>query len=416
MTPQKDQKLAVDSSDLSLPKYYSRDDTDPDNVKSAIGPTTYEDGRLIAAKTKIPLRFGKKHLLITGMIVALLLITGVSAAAYNYNRRDRVVADSLLKILSARTSYYSGTISSTASGGGKIDVAYSIASTAAGRSKVEFDAKAIYDKKLYPLGLSVVTDQDKQVFFKLSHIAQLLQQLPDSTRNQYGVSSSASNQINDRWVVIHTGGGTSTSNENGEENAMRCMDQAIKQFAREPKQQKEIHAAYAENSFIVVTDFLGAQNVNGTLSNHYKLKWDDELFGSFMKTLKGTKVFRNLDNCSDGMFATQIDTMTSEPADREVQPKTDVEYDYWVNLLTHEPVKIAIESKTPQTISRYEANVRLNKPLDIELPKPDMSLSEFEAKLKDIVQQDLFQDTKSEPAVNSPTRTEETDHSADGVL
>ena len=298
-------------------------------------------------------RRSKKPLFAGIAIGAAVLLLGGGVAAYQlwYQNPDKVVTDSLVKAITAKTMSYTGTIDASGESGVRAELKGAMNDAAfTTAAKVTLTSGA----------MSIVVDGDVQthkngdMYFKVKNAK-------DLSKSFFTMSGMASNEaidafiakIDNKWVKLTT----KDLDSQTESTATSCMTDAVAKVQDDAAMRREVTDAYAKQRFIAVKESLGEKN--GSLG--YKLDVDEAKTKAFVGELKKTKLYGELQKC-DKNFTLDEKDLTSD------QKGTTTTVELWANKWTHELTKLTVGMADKTEKATIVAEPTFNKPVTITAP------------------------------------------------
>jgi hypothetical protein len=318
-------------------------------------------------------RRGKKRPLTIALIVAAILIVlgAASAAAYTwYQNPQKVVTDSIGKLLTAKTVSYTGAIDSK-SDTTKLSIALDGAAT---QQMVSGHVKATVAMGAASVAVegNVVSDKDSNVYIKIVNAkdiaATFLQGLPAEMKPNVDAAIA---KINDKWIKL-TPADLNTTSSTDTTKSQQCFRTAFNKFQTDAQYRSDVNDLYAKNQFIAIKQNLGEKD--GSLG--YKLGLDASKEKAFVDGLTHTKVYADLQKC-DSTF--KLDSSTINNTMGSSAPDVELWADKWSHSLT----KLVLTSPSTEKTDTY--NVTLNPKFDqnvtIDTPKDAMTLDQLKTEL-----------------------------------
>ena len=305
-------------------------------------------------------RRSKKPLIAAIAIGAAVVLLGGTAAAYQlwYQNPDKVVTDSIVKALTAKTATYTGTFDTSGETNMKVTLNGSLTDTAfASAAKITLTNGAT----------SVVVDGDVQAHSNGDFYVKI-KNAKDLAKSFFQMSGLTSNEaidafvakIDNKWLKL-TAKDLDTQTDT---TATSCTSDTLAKLRTDTALQKEVTDAYNKQRFIVVKERLGEKD--GSLG--YKLDVDEAKSKAFAEELKKTKLYADLKKCDDKF--TLDDTDTS--ADNSV---TTVEL--WANKWSHELTKLSVTSTEKKDKLAMVLQPTFNKPVTISAPTDVMTFDQL---------------------------------------
>lgn len=357
----------------------------PSSWQPAVARTEAPVETLVAAPgLATPRKRSKKPLIIGLAVGGLLLLLGGTAAAYQlwYQNPDKVVTDSIVKALSAKTVTYTGTIDSSGE---------------AAKLKVEFDGKAnggslaTHAKATITMGAAnVVADGDVQfsekgdVYFKIKNAKDLsetfVQMMGGSSTPEIDALIA---KVDNKWIKA-SAEDFSADEDSDAAKRSQCFEDVIGKFKTDRGLRDEMTGLYTKHRFITVKQSLGEKD--GSLG--YKLDADQAKAKEFATGLKTTALYRELQNC-DKDFKIDENDVAEESSDFVA----DVEI--WANKWSHEltQVKVSGEAKDKSSKGAFVLNPVFNKEVTVTAPADAVPLSELQSDFEAIVSGQTAADT-----------------------
>jgi hypothetical protein len=322
----------------------------------------------------------KKKLIIVGSIIVgtLLLLGGGSALAYNvwYQNPEKVVTDSLVNALTARTAQSTGSLEIK-------NEEYQV--------KMTFDAKAatknaeLAVKLDYSAGGQTVKldgaghfSADGDLYVKVNNVGSIISALSGAEANTATAYDDLAARVEGKWIKI-------TSKDIGEfseayKKTQVCLEDVSKQVADDKKLGNELVDLYKKNNFIVIVESLGARTINDTGSLGYVVDLDTEKAKTFAAGLETTEVGKKLKACDDTInfndFADSLDTEEADATDDEGTIQV------WASRFGHELTEINANGKSDGAEIKAVFNPVFNKDVNIQAPTDSMTLESLQAEFE----------------------------------
>lgn len=298
------------------------------------------------------------------IIAAILVVLGGSGTlAYKlwYQNPQKVIGDSLLHAIEAKTMTYKAMAERKGSFG-------AVNVTVAGASKdnansADATVTIAMSGKTYTLKGSVVVDGKSDIYLKVANVDSFLAdfkaQLPVSTQ---GLVSDFIKKINDQWIVISNDSVKSFSDAYAK--MQKCTQATFDKIQSDAAYSSELVDLYKKHPFLKVTKELGSKD--GSLG--YRVKGDTVAGRAFGEGLKNTKAYKMLHDCDDS-FA--IDT--SESSSTTSTTTTEI----WVSRWTHEITKVTASDSDTEGTTSLTFEPIFNKDVKVTAPKDAKSVDEL---------------------------------------
>ena len=373
-------------------------DTEPIQRTSS---TVSDETRPWLREEEKPSKKGK----IIGIIAAVLAIVlvGSSYAAYAlwYQNPEKVVMDSMLSAVLAKTSKTSGDmtltyndyvikVDFTGEGGAdegtsgsatltvknkkqNIDIALKGQGVVASKGDVYLKVDdlekvyngildAIIDSQVDTLkqqGQSVAEDQTKQ-----------LRQAYDS------LFGSVITKIGDKWIKISADDVKTFDKKLSDEYT--CIQEVSKKIKDDKKLIDQVSDVYMQHRFLIIKDNLGVRD--GSVG--YAVDIDKQIGKEFDKAVQDTTLYKDLAGCSDG--AAQYLKSTGESGskvDEDTSSDPTYEIEVWANQWSHQLTKLKVGISSDKSSDKMaldlNMNPQINVPVTVATPKSVISLKDL---------------------------------------
>lgn len=328
-----------------------------------------------AAATPLGSKVGrnkKKRLFAMIIILALIVLGAASVAAYTwYQNPQKVVTDSIAKLLTAKTVAYTATVDSK-SDASKLTVALDGAAT---QQMVSGHAKATVAMGAASVVVegNVVSDKDGNLYIKLVNAkdiaATLLQGLP--AQLQPTVDAAVA-KINDKWIKL-TPADLNTTTSADVAKVQQCYRTALNKFQTDAGYRSDVIDQYSKHQFIAIKQNLGEKD--GSLG--YKLAVDAAKEKAFIDGATHTKLYADMQKC-DPSFKLDSGAISSETTG-----STAPEVELWAEKWSHNMTKFVLANPANEKKDTYSVvvNPKLNQNLTIDTPKDAMTLDQLKTEL-----------------------------------
>jgi hypothetical protein len=328
--------------------------------------------------SKKPKWFKQKKFII-GIIVAVLvlLVGGGSAFAYvsYYQNPQKVISDSLINAVTAKSIIATGTLNVSSSG---TNVKVEITSKTANATG-SFDAKltVVYGGKTYNISGSALIVGTGDVYFKLSDLAGIVAQ----AKTSIGISQTSAlstavdklvTKIDGTWVKISSNDLKQYSADTA--TSKTCINDTIKKYKDDKSAIGEITDLYTKHQFIVVEKNLG--QVDGSFG--YQIKNSNAQLKAFLDGLKNTKIYNSLHNCDKTFVIDTTGMSTKDETDKNNTVKL------WVDVWSHQITKVELNSKDSGTTASAMILPKFNQTVTITAPTTSISLTQLQSYIQDL--------------------------------
>jgi hypothetical protein len=307
----------------------------------------------------------------------VVILAGGSVFAYNaYQDPQKVVSDSVVNAITAKTAIYTGNLSVDNK---DIKVAVTIKSKLVGATgSLDADLSITASGKTYKISGSGLVDESGDLYFKVDHLASVI----DEAKTSIGIpqNSAASiaidklvTKIDGTWVKVSSNDLKQYSEETAASKT--CINDTVKKYKDDKAAIKEVTDLYTKYPFIVVDKNLG--QVNGSFG--YQLKESGSNLKSFLDGVKNTKIYDSLHDC-DKTFV--IDTKGMSTKD-EVDKNGTIKL--WVDVWSHQMTKIELKGDSDGTKSSLTILPKFNQPVSITAPATSISLTQLQTYIQELM-------------------------------
>ncbi len=324
-----------------------------------------------------------KKILPKGLMIALIaavFIGGGSYAAYSwYENPQKVVTDSLMNIVTSKTSIYSATLTSEQDSDNKFVIDVTLKKPA--EPVFGLDAKLTYNYQgeSYVVKGAAQSDNDGNLYVKFDQLAELTAKVKDELavglvnfKKTTDAIDKLVQKIDGKWINISAKDLSDYIDDASE--TQTCTNDAIKKFQGDKNQIKEITDLYNDNQFIVVHKQLGLKSGK----YDFMLKSDGAKLDNFVKGLSDTKIYKALHKCNSSFEISPDDIVANEDASE------DGTIEVWIDMWSHQLTKINLESKAGSSKTSLMIVPQFNQNFKINKPSSSITLKQLESYLKDI--------------------------------
>lgn len=322
--------------------------------------------------------------LIVGIIL-LLLGAATAVFAFVYNKPENAVADAVFKLALTRPVGANGTVAYRYDDNTKLDTTFSSATQADGAFSTVLDNKLTYDGSSHDLKVSFVHDGAEQYFFKIEKLRSLIdglieqnQQLADAGQLLDGIVEV----LDGNWVLVTQSDVDGALPGEDEDSASACIDREIEAFYNNPSQQQEVRHVYNQHQFIVIADTMGMEVIDGTLTSRYRLNYDEQKAASFARAVAETEIYKKIDDCVGGTLSPATDDLDTSDIDTQGDEVTTI--DLWVDMVSHRPVKLIVESTQDDSSLRVESGFDFSSSASVEVPQPDKTTEDVQREVEQL--------------------------------
>lgn len=360
-----EQPLAVP---MSVPTQASVTPDAPANP--AIG-TVVSVGQTVQITEK-PRKMNKKIFLVVIISIIVILLGGSSYAAYSwYENPQKVLTDSILNIFSAKTSIYSGTLTSQ-DDTYKMSIDITAKQSAESTGSLEARLTYTYQGKSLSAKGAVQNDSDGNLYVKFDDLAELVSDLKniigsdiDTYQRTPAAVDTFVGQVDGKWIKISSSDLAAYSTEISK--AQSCTSDTIDKFKNDKTAIAEVTKLYQNNQFYTVDKQLGLKDGK----YNFSIKGDYAKAKSFVKGLSDTKIYKALHDC-DGSF-------TIDPSDLpdETELNNDGTVELQIDMWTHKITRINVDVDSSGMKTSLVLNPKYDQEVKITAPSSSISLTQL---------------------------------------
>lgn len=328
----------------------------------------------------------RKGLLVGGIIAGVLvLLGGGGALAYNlwYQNPDKVVHDSIVNAIKAKTVQGTGSFVVTTEGYA-MNLSFdgkTVGTDGLMHAKAEFTVGQGSSKMTLNLEGSGMM-KDDVLYVKLDGVRKLFDtfaaQLPMMDAQSMKQMLAIVDKVDGQWISIKASDYEDVSKEVSEQQT--CVSDAMKKLQQDDAAIDEVADLYREHQIIQVKERLGSKD--GSLG--YVVEVSQENTASFVEGLKDTTYGKELQKCDESLDFKEIAQSISEAESTGDEDKAHVEL--WVSRFGHEITKFSIDGKSDDTTAMIVLEPEFNKDVSIEAPKDTVSLKDLVADIEKLIQ------------------------------
>lgn len=358
----------------------NNDPLDPQNQTKNEAPIPMPfqaDSSQPAPIAPLPVRRRNKKLIIGIIVAAVVVILGVgSVLAYNlwYQNPDKVVVDSLMNALKAKTVTFTGSLNTTRDADKMTFEVDGVTGQAGGSVNVK--ASFNIEGESIALNGSGLIDKDGNLYFKVKNVKDIVKSLRDTVPPEsQSIFDQLIAKVDDRWVKISADDMKQFSEDTG--TAQKCFSETFKKFENDKAATNEITTIYKKNKFITVEQNLGVKD--GSLG--YTIKANDEAAKGFAKEFKNTKIFKSLQDCDPSFTVDEDKAVDSDKKDAD-----EMHMELWISQWSHEITKFNGKDETGPEKGTFVFEPVFNKAVNVTVPEKSVTLNELKAEIEELIQ------------------------------
>lgn len=374
-----EQKDAAAGSGATESTDVSNASSAPENTSPAVSPLP---ATIFAGEEK---KSGpkKKKIIIGAIVATLIVLFGATIAAYAYfNSTDKVLGDALTKAAMAESLNTKGTYTynSKKSGDGDVKMDFDVKAGTNDWVQADITTNVTDIERPFSVDTSFIFAAQEDVYFKISNVKDLIlaifsdgSESSDAMIEQF--LSPIAAKVDDKWIKIPKEDLNDTSPEAAEVD--ECAAKVDEEMKSNPELIKQVRKIYDEHSFLVVSEKLPSEAINGVESLHYKLKVDEAKFKAFKEAFKGSELYKKLKDCAKNDEAYTFD-------DGFFGDFSKTNFEVWVSKWSHEFTRIAASGNTDDGSYSITFDPIFNKPVNIELPKESTPIKQILEEIQEL--------------------------------
>lgn len=310
---------------------------------------------------------------------AVLLVASICGFLLWYENPQKVLADSIVSVVKAKTLTYTGKYTYTSdSSDSKFKISVDIAAKTKSKAG-SFDANLnmVYGDKTYKISGSALADGSGDFYVKFGNVDEIVKNL-ETTLSLDSSSAEITNsidnlvtKINNNWIRISSSDLKSYSEDGS--NFQKCLNTTLDKYSKDSGISKEIANVYRKNAFIKIDKNLGLSDYQ----YGFKVKVDEINLKSFMKQFKYTKLYKDLHNCDNNWVIndTDIDTISNNSSSSDNGATVKL----WTGIFSHKLTKLEMSSNDESASTNLIVNMKYNQNLTIDKPAKSISLTQLES-------------------------------------
>lgn len=342
-----------------------------------------------------PPKSSKKRMIISGVILAVLLLLGIGAfLGYNYlnNKPEKVLADALTNTMSdiveKKPASTIGQLVFESKGDTPVKATIAFDGKYSGEnSQGSAELTVDFSGKTYNIKTSAVVFGEEEVYFKIENlkrtIADIINSRPELDSYSEVIDPLIS-KIDNRWIRI-TKDDLKDLGMADEQTVDKCSN-ALQNIKLSKEDKKQLKKLFKENQFIIASETLQSETVADESSFHYKLDFNNSAAENFAKQVISLKSFEGVKN-DCGIDEEDIEDgfkQGSETSQRNNEPKPVVEL--WVGKNSRRPTKFRVSANNKEVVVDFDTQVKFSdQTVNIEKPSSSVSIKELQAEFEKLV-------------------------------
>jgi hypothetical protein len=281
-----------------------------------------------------------KKAIVVGLVIAGLLIVlgGGSALAYTwYQNPEKVLTDSLINAITAKTTIYTGTFE--ANGGDSTGVKVTIdGNNTSDASDLNATAVFSFGATQFTVKGSTLFDKKGDLYLKVGNLDAILAPLLAGAPTSFSQKiDTFVKKINNKWIKIDSESLDDFSSSQDTKKVQECIANVKQKFYTDKTIRDEVTNLYRKNTFVKIDKTLGTKDGN----MGYVLKADNSAGKAFVKGFRDIALYKSLQGC-DKSFTISDEDMNSVLGENNMLTGS---LEVWVSQWGHEITKVHAESK-----------------------------------------------------------------------
>ncbi len=331
--------------------------------------------------TKIDGKYKLSRRLVIGLRIALavviLAVIGLVAAIVTYGQPKNALYHSMLRAVQAKYVRIDDTYEVTAQGVPSLIIKTELHGNdrlqLSSNSKIELNNN---DKK-NTVDVDFVYPEATKLLFRPTRLKAFVD---EATKGETVLTDTLKEfdqvigGIDKKWVEVTLDDINSVFEKNAKAKEVSCLVSTLsgykESYAEHDEAKQLLDTAdpikIVESSF-VWTDRGPAQKL--------RLSIDSAALQRLIKQFKSTRIFDRLDNCTEADLSKTIDDVAKKFLDDKSDQKPTI--DYWVQAITHDPIKIRYELSDKTQKITHEVSFASEPDNHVSIPQKDKSLKEF---------------------------------------
>lgn len=301
----------------------------------------------------------------------LLLVVGVAIWYVLYSRPERVIGDAMLNAIKAEQTTFKGSLRADLIGGLTDEKSTLIAdySGAFARDafKADLDATVTFGTVPFRVDGGVISTASGEAYVRVDNIRELAAQAIGDQPQALQEVEPLLKLIDDKWIKLSQNDLNSVVKpDNGTDSTLSCNQKVQDEFAKNGGLQRDLVASYQANQFIVITDTLANESINGVDNLHYKLRIDQAKLGGFINAFRQTELFKKYDACTDGSLSEEFTSDNFVTAD-------DAELEVWIGRWDHTFSRVKLTLKDADGSTELDLNTDYRAAVSVDAPRDDIT-------------------------------------------
>jgi hypothetical protein len=326
--------------------------------------------------------FESKKLFIGVVIsVIIVLISGVAGYALTsvYQNPQKVIADSIIKAITSKSSIYTGDFEYKAS---EYDIKISFSAKQANMTTGSLDVKLKINLqgKDYSIDTKALVDKNGDIYVSVSEVANIVAEFKSATGISDGSALALAvdkvvAKIDGNWIKISK---SDMDKYGGEYNKIKeCVDGVYEKYSNDKDSIAELTNAYKNNQFIIIKDDLGQKD--GSFG--YSINGDNVKYNSFVKDIKQTKAFKSLVDC-DKNFDSIISTIDANDINTDDSTGS---IELWADMWSHQMTKVVLSADKDDVSFLATIKPLFDQDVVIQTPNNSITIDELQSYITDVV-------------------------------
>lgn len=353
-----------------------------------------------------------KKKLIIGIVIAFIAVLGLggtTAFAFYYNNPEKVVADALVNVVTARTQIANGSyVYTNTKNKGNISLTFdSKSDTPNFKGQLEAKLKVDYDKYKFDLGGTGMLSEKGSAYLKFDGLEKITTKYLNEPEVKVYTDQSPKlkdeivalvKKIDGKYVKLDKSDIQNFWKKYDHEKASACYTKAFDTLDKTSAQKREIQAAYDNNKFVIIKN-QGSENIAGVDSVKYGINVDLKKYYHASDAFKETTFSKSLQKCNDQLSGEESDEyklteeqekenrkFRDESAEEQQKEANKTKVNIWISRWGHQFTKTTTHYANTKDGTKYvlDVNYKQNQLITIKDPKDSISMKEFQSDIDKI--------------------------------
>ncbi len=357
-------------------------------------PPVQPPSSVVSQVNPLPKRKKMKLFIILVLLAIVVVSGGALAATYVYmnNKPEKVLADALSNTindtLEGKPTTTLGSVVFESKGAQAAKVTVKFDSKISGEnSSASADATVAYEGKTYSLKTSTAVFGDSEYYFKIENLKKTVGSIvtaQPAIGTYVAPMDPIITKLDNNWVKV-TKEDLKQFSGTGEQDFDKCTE-AVKNLKISTPDQKQLKKLFKENQFIVASENLKIEAIEGEKSFHYKLDFNNAAAEKFAKQVIAMESFKTIKaDCE--INEKQIEEGFKQAKDSSKSSKIKPVIELWVGKASRRPTKLRVSAHDKDVTLDFNTQVKLGASgVDIQKPSSFITVNELKTEFEKLQQ------------------------------